>query len=367
MRIAMIGSRGLGAREGGVERVVETLSGALTSRGHDVLVYGRERCMGREPVLIGGRSILTGGFGGKHLETLTHTATACWDVLRRGVDVVHFHSPGPALCMPMVKAAGLPVVLTVHAPDWRREKWSAPAKAALWTGLAVGMKLADAVTAVSPELAIELQERFGRDVAVTANAVDAWRMADVDELRRWNLQPGEYVLHVGRIVPEKRLGLLLHVWRQAGLGVPLVIAGGVGDRAYAKRCRREAPANVRWLDSVESPVLDSLYANAMFVVQPSVLEGASLVLLEAATHSRCIVAADIPANRGVLDDAAVWVSPDSTVGLAEALLRCKADAALRREMGRRANEHVMGTFTVQQLAVTMERMYEAVRRERGCA
>ena len=41
MRIAVIGCKGIPAVAGGVERVVEQLSGELASRGHEVLVYAR--------------------------------------------------------------------------------------------------------------------------------------------------------------------------------------------------------------------------------------------------------------------------------------------------------------------------------------
>ena len=46
MRIAMIGSRGIPAGVGGVERVVEHLTRGLVQRGHDVLVYGRRHYVG---------------------------------------------------------------------------------------------------------------------------------------------------------------------------------------------------------------------------------------------------------------------------------------------------------------------------------
>jgi glycosyltransferase involved in cell wall biosynthesis len=365
MRIAMIGSRGLGAHEGGVERLVETLADGLSAFGHEVLVYGRRRCMSFEPNLIGGRTIITPGFGGKHLETLTHTSTACLDVLRRDVDVVHVHSPGPALLIPLLKSAGLPVVLTIHAPDWRREKWSSPARLALRAGLEAGMRLADRVTAVAPHLAKELSETHHRDVVYVPNAVDCCREGDADDLLHWGLQPEAYALHVGRAVPEKKLDVLLEAWAQAELEIPLAVAGVIGESRYARRCRQLAPPNVRWLGSLEPQRLTSLYAGARFLAQPSVLEGASLVLMEAACQGRCVIATDMPANREVLGEAACWVPPQSPVALVEALIRCNSDAALRRELGDKARQHVTQTFTIQTLVGRMERMYMSVQHGAG--
>ena len=134
MRIAMIGSRGIPARIGGVEHVVEDLTRHLVARGHDVIVYGRKHYLAGAGQPQAGRCIVTAGLSGKHLDTFTHSASAACDVLRRKVDVVHIHSPGPALWSWLPAMAALPVVFTVHAPDWQREKWSLPAKCVIRGG-----------------------------------------------------------------------------------------------------------------------------------------------------------------------------------------------------------------------------------------
>ena len=217
MRIAMIGSRGIPARAGGVERVVEELTRELSARGHEVLVYARPG-YARQPWSGPGRIIPTPGLPGKHLDAITHTATAMLAVSRRGADVVHIHSPGPALWSWLAAARGLPIVLTVHAPDWRREKWTVPARLALRAGLALGMRLARAVTAVSPCLAEELTKTFGRQVLCIPNAVRPVQPVPARAIRAWGLKPDAYGLYVGRIEPEKRLDFLLRAWRGAAAG-----------------------------------------------------------------------------------------------------------------------------------------------------
>ena len=231
MRIAMIGSRGLPARLGGVERVVEDLAREMAAEGHEVLVYSRRGYAADTDAPEFARRIFSPGLAGKHLDTITHTASAVWDVLRRKVDIVHVHNPGPALCSWLPSLAGRPVVLTVHAPDWRREKWSPLARAVLHAGLAVGMRVADAVTAVSQNLAAELAAKFIRSVTFVRTGVRPPRETNPALLGRWSLAPEAYALHVGRLVPEKRLHVLLDAWGRANLDIPLVIAGE-GERGY---------------------------------------------------------------------------------------------------------------------------------------
>jgi glycosyltransferase involved in cell wall biosynthesis len=364
MRIAMIGSRGVPAGSGGVERVVEEIARELTARGHDVLVYGRACYLGRPAPWPGfARVLLTPGLSGKHTEAITHTATACWDVLRRGVDVVHVHCAGPALMSWLPAAAGRPVVLTVHAPDWRRRRWSPAARTALRAGLAVGMRSAGAVTAVSLTLADQLADRYGREVLWVPNGVRAGPACAPDAADRRGLRPGGYALNVGRIVPEKRLDLLIEAWRRVPEQLELAIVGDAQDAAFAAECRRLAGPRVRWLGPVYGAELAGLYAGAAMVVQPSELEGMSLVLAEAAAAGRCIVAGDLPGSRELLGEAMLVF--DGTVGgLVEAVRRALADGPLRRRLGEAARRRVTERFAWGRIADEYERVYEDVSRRR---
>jgi len=373
MRVAMIGSRGVPAAAGGVEHVVAELARALAGRGHEVLVYARPWYLrggtgtAAAADMTGVRVITTPGLPGKHTDTITHTATALWDVLRRDVDVVHVHSPGPALLSFVPALAGRRVVLTVHAPDWQRARWSFPARAALRAGLAVGMHAASAVTAVAPHLADYLRRTFGRDVSYIPNGVGERprRARGGFALAEVGLTEGQYVLCVGRIVPEKRLDLLIDAWGTGRIPLPLAVVGeATGEAGYAAACRKQAPEQVRFLGPQFGEALEVLYDGAAVVAQPSELEGMSLVLLEAATHGCCIVARDIPANREVLGEAMATFADDSPETLANTIIKCMRDVEWRSDLGRRARDRVRGRFCWPKIAAEYERVYCCPRHRR---
>ena len=360
MRIAMIGSRGIPAATGGVEHVVEELSAELIALGHEVLVYARPGYLrrGAGGRRVSARVIATPGLGGKHTEAITHTATAMWDVLRRKVDLVHIHAAGPALLSPVAAAAKLPVALTVHAPDWQRRRWSAGARAALRAGLALGMRFATAVSAVSLSLRNSLADTYHREVVWIPNGVRPAQPAGPSAVAAWGLKGEAYALHVGRIVPEKRLDLLLVAWREIRPGMPLAVVGDAEqDPRYAARCRELADESVRFLGPVYGEPLAGLYSNAAVVVQPSELEGMSLVLLEAASHARCIVARDIPANREALGEAMAAFAGDDAGNLGGAIMKCVQDREYRQRLGRTARRRVIEKFAWPEVARQYERMY----------
>ncbi len=361
MRIAMVGVRGLPAGVGGAERVVEELTRELVARGHEVIVYSRRAYVRSSPPPEVGRRIVTPHLPGKHLETLTHTASALLDVLRRRVDVVHLHSPGPASLIWLPRLAGIPTVLTIHAPDWLRAKWSLPARWFLRCGLVCGMRLAGEVTAVSRALAEELSAEFGRVVHYVPNGVRPARLVPPQVIARWGLDRQGYVLTVGRIVPEKRLDLLLEAWAKLGptdkAGMVLVVVGDYTATHYGRRCHRLAGGEAVFLGTQGREVLSELYSNAELMVLPSGLEGASLVLLEAAAHGRCILAADIKANLDMMGKSIVYFQSKDRMDLRRQLRLLLADQELRRSIGESATAQVLASSTWSTVAETLERVY----------
>src|SRR5262245_5137090 len=100
MKIAIIGSKGLPAKSGGIERHVEELSLRLVKRGFDVSVYGRPWYTGRNAQTFkvsGVRSIMLPSLKTKNFDAITHTFNATMHALKEGFDVFHYHGVGPSL------------------------------------------------------------------------------------------------------------------------------------------------------------------------------------------------------------------------------------------------------------------------------
>ncbi|MFA6133651.1 MAG: glycosyltransferase family 4 protein [Phycisphaerae bacterium] len=361
----MVGVRGIPATVGGAERVVEELTRELTARGHEVTVYARRHYVQDQGPAAAGKVIVTPSLRGKHTEAITHTATALIDlVLHNRVDLVHLHSPGPALLSWLPALAGVPVVLTIHAADWLRGKWSAPAKAALRMGLSCGLRSARAITTVSASLAAELSQEFHRPVHYVPNGVRIVPPRDTGLVKQWGLESGRYALTVGRVVPEKRLDLLLKAWpgiEQSG-GFRLAVAGDIQESDFARACRRQGGPGTVFLGPVYGDALLELYSNAALVILPSSLEGMSMVMLEAASFGRCILAADIPANRDVLGDSIVYFMGGDCVDLRGQILRLLADRETAGAMGRSARDVVQSSYSWAVAAARMEEIYiQAIR------
>ena len=98
LRIAMIGSRGVPARWGGIERHVEELSALLVERGHHVTVFCRSNYVQeRVPEYRGMRLRQLPTISTKHLDAIVHSGLATSAAMASSFDILHYHALGPGV------------------------------------------------------------------------------------------------------------------------------------------------------------------------------------------------------------------------------------------------------------------------------
>ncbi|MBA2495744.1 MAG: glycosyltransferase family 4 protein, partial [Acidimicrobiia bacterium] len=299
LRIAMLGTRGVPARWGGIERHVEEIGARLAAKGHEVTVYCRANYQPEAGLHRGMRLVPLRTVGTKHLDAIVHTASATARAVRRRYDVVHYHALGPGLFAPVARTMSTAkVVLTVHGLDHQRAKWGGVARAVLGTAAWTSTWAPHAVVAVSAELEARHVGRRAPVVRVT-NGVTAPgpHLSRGEACARLGLGERPYVLFVGRLVPEKAPDQLLAAFaRLAGDDLRLVLAGGSSfsdDYVATLRAAATADSRVVLAGYVHGAELDELYANAAVFVLPSRLEGLPLTLLEAASYATPVVASAI--------------------------------------------------------------------------
>ncbi|MGL5911692.1 MAG: glycosyltransferase family 4 protein, partial [Phycicoccus sp.] len=292
LRVAMIGQKGVPATYGGVEHHVEQLGQLLAERDDvEVTVYCRRSYGHRAGSRYHGmRLVATPARGGKHLETIAHSLTSTVHAIFSGADVVHYHALGPGLVAPLVRyLTRRRVVLTVHGLDHQRAKWRGPASSVLALAHRLSGRVPHSVVTVSRALTDHYDTEFGcRPVYVPNGVADPVPAPLPHRLRaELGLEPGRYVLFVGRVVPEKRPDLLVRAARSLPDDVKVVIVGG---SAFTDDYLAELTALSHGDPRVVMPgflyrdELAGVYQHAAVFVQPSDLEGLPLTLLEAVSY-----------------------------------------------------------------------------------
>ena len=314
LRIAMLGHKRVPSREGGVEIVVGELSERMAKLGHDVTCYNRRghHVSGEEfdseflskynGVRI--NSVFTVQKGG--LAAVSSSVFAAIKAAFGRYDVVHFHAEGPCAMLWLPKLFGKRCIATIHGLDHQRAKWGRFASWYIRFGEKCAVKFADEIIVLSENVRRYFKETYNRETVFIPNGVNPAQKKEAKEIAaKFNLSKDDYILFLGRLVPEKGLERLIEAYKNVKTDKKLVIAGGSSDTAEFESKLRAASAdnpNIIFTGFVQGRLLEELFSNAYFYVLPSDVEGMPLSLLEAMSYGNCCLTSDIPECASVIGE-----------------------------------------------------------------
>lgn len=338
--IAILGSKGIPPTFGGIEHHVSHLAHRLARQGFRIKVYARSYYTQLEGRYQGLEIIRLPSVYTKHLDAISHTALATMHMMLQPVDVAHYHAQGPSIFALLPRLFGIRTVTTVHGLDWKREKWGAFATRCLQLGEYASARFPTRTVAVSRTLKSYYEKQYGRSVHYVPNGIDLKELPGSNEIRdKYDLEPHEYLLFVGRLVPEKGCHYLIEAFRRIETDKKLVIAGGSSHSdEYFEMLRELAGDDPRIVfpGYVYGEALDELYTHAYLYLQPSDLEGLSIALLEALSFGAAVLASDIPENLEVLSEENTppekWYARTSGEGPPVGFVHRKGDIAHLKEM-----------------------------------
>ena len=358
LRVAFIGGRGVVSKYSGIETYYEEIGERLTGMGHQVTAYCRSYFTPPERQRNGMQLVRLPTIRSKHLETLVHTFLSTLHVLVQPCDVVHYHALGPALFSFIPRLAGKKTVVTVQGLDWQRKKWGRFASAVLRLGEWAAVSLPSHTMVVSQTLQNDYRVGYGVETSYVPNGgvLREWRVPD--KIFNWGLEPGRYILFLGRFSPEKGCHLLVQAYEKLDTDVKLVMAGGSSycDN-YSRELQTHAGERIKMLEWVTGEALDELLTNAMMFVLPSDLEGLSLALLDAMGAGLCVLSSDVAENREAVEDAGFTFRRGDVADLAERLRFLIANPAVREAAGQAAKRRVQDHYQWPLIAREIERVY----------
>jgi len=361
LRVAFIGGRGVISKYSGIETYYEEVGKRLVQMGHEVTVYCRDYFTPALTEHNGMRLVRLPTIRSKHLETVIHTLLSTVHALTRRYDLVHYHALGPALFSLLPRLVGKRTAVTVQGLDWQRKKWGRLASRVLRLGESASVRLPNGTMVVSRTLQQRYREAHGIEAFYVPNGGVLRERSEPRAILEWGLEPGQYVLFLGRFSPEKGCHLLVEAFEQIDTDVKLVMAGAASYcDDYSRELRTHASDRVRMLDWISGETLDELLTNAMVFVLPSDLEGLSLALLDAMGAGLCVLTSDVPENCEVVDGAGFTFQRGSAADLADRLRFLIANSAVREAAGRTAKKRIEEQYQWQKVAEDIEKAYFTV-------
>jgi glycosyltransferase involved in cell wall biosynthesis len=308
VKIAMLGHKQIPGRSGGIEVVVEELSKRLVKLGHEVTCYNRSTRENNRPYTYEGINVIpVKTIDKKGLAAITSSYFATKKAMKSNCEVIHFHAEGPSIWTKMAKKhSKKKIIVTIHGLDWQRSKWGGIATRVIKKGEQNAAKYADEVIVLSKNVQDYFKKEYNRKTTFIPNGVSKPNIEKANIIKnKFGLNKDEYILFLGRMVPEKGIHYLIDAYNNIKTNKKLVLAGGASDTdSYYQELKEKAKGNknIIFTGFVAGKELDELYSNAYIYVLPSDLEGMPLSLLEAMSYGNCCLTSDIKECATVIED-----------------------------------------------------------------
>ncbi len=363
----------------GVSTVVSGLARALDRLGHGVRVFAPHPVKGaapREEVIDGipvirARSIPVPFYAGYRWAVFPLPQLR-GQGLRKEVDVLHLHSPGPmgATGFFAARRLGKPLVGTFHTNVWAMrdsfpDAWYTRLffRTAWWYTLGTYWRC-DRATAPTPEAAATLiaaaRKPFKRPVEVVPNGIEVDRFRPGLERPDWRarcgLGPAPLVTYLGRLTQDKGIHRFLDAVARVAADRPVsAIIGGSGPEERSVRDRLAgAPLDrvARFVGPVAEEEKPSLLSQSDLFVLPSTSDTSSLSLLEAMASGATAVASDQGGLPAIIRDGVNGrLAPiDPPEALADTIAALLDDPATRRRLGTAGRTWVADSASIEACA-----------------
>ena len=365
----MIGHKFIPSRDGGVEVVVSNLAPHLAALGYDVTCFNRTNQQFKKQKKSaplpreyrGVHLVWTPTVDRRGLAAMSSSVTATVMAAFRRFDLLHFHTEGPCVLCWLPRLFGKKIVVTIHGLDHQRQKWGKFASAYIMLGEKAAVRHAHRVIVLSKGVQDYFREKYGRETVLIPNGIDPAEPRPASRItKQFGLSSRDYILFLGRLVPEKGIHYLIEAYQKLKTDKKLVIVGGTSDTDdYVKQLYEMAGNNpsILFAGFQQGQILEELYSNAFLYVLPSDLEGMPLTLLEAMNYGCCCVTSDIGECADVMNGSGITFPRGSAEALREAL-QDLCDHPEKAEAHRaKAREVVASKYTWQEITAQTHELY----------
>ena len=333
---------------GGVERRVYEIGRRMAARGHEVHLFGMKFWDG--PALIEDGGVHIHGVsrasplysGGRRaiLPAARYAASLLRPLLLTEFDLIDAQQFPYLHCLPAAFASAvrdIPLVITWHevwGPYWKEYLGEVEGRIGEFTERVVA-RLPSSRVAVSRTTADQLGSLGSREpVEIIPNGIDSGMIAATPPAEgHWD------ILSAGRLIPEKRLDLLIDAVPGLVDDFPslkvLVIGDGPERMALERQVsRRGIRDHVTFAGFVPDPAMViGFMKSAGVFVSPSIREGFGMVALEAMACGTPVVTVDHPRNavRERINTTTGRVASLTSEDLGEKILDCLRDPSWFRQ------------------------------------
>jgi glycosyltransferase involved in cell wall biosynthesis len=257
--------------------------------------------------------------------------------------------------------AGTKTILNVDGLDWKREKWPVFAKKYIQLAEYLATKLPNVYLTDSHVVQAYYKDRFNDEPPYIPYGSEVECLPAGDTLAQYGLEPGQYVLFVGRLVPENCAHHLVEAFQDLETDMKCVI---VGDAPYAEDYIR----SLKELGAQDSRVIFTGYvfgkgyhelgSNAAIFVETSGVGGTHPALVEAMAFGSCVITHNTPENLETIGEAGfAYDGQEGAADLRKMLQRLISEPEIVRQYGQLAKEHAETHYSWEAVTDAYEKLF----------
>lgn len=371
MKIAITGIRGIPANYGGFETCAEQTA-IRFARQHDVYVYCRKHnCNIDSDEYLGVNLRKLDSINKKGIDTLSHTFFSVLDIIsRKDIEVVHLYNAANAIFIPLLKIAGKKVVVSVDGIEWKRQKWGGFAKLFYKVSEFICTKTADSIICDSKTVQQYYRGKFNCPTDYIPYGAEIDNDIGSSLLVKFGLEPRQYLLFIGRLVPEKGVHNLIAVYNKLSPSMPLVIIGDAPEQPeYVESLKKMAGSNIRFLGFVYGNDYQALNKFPYLYLTASMLEGTSPALVAAMGAGNCVLVNGIPENLETIGEAGLAARENDLEDYTAKLKYLLENSEVVERYRNLAFQHVNSTYNWGIISDNYIKLFESVlgRKEKSAA
>jgi len=220
------------------------------------------------------------------------------------------------------------------------------------------LKSVDKFTAISSFLRQVHMKHLGlsdKDIVMTPNFYSP--QAESESQTKMGL-PEDFILFVGALAPHKGVDLLIEAYYKLNAKTKLVVIG-----QKHTHYRYESTEDILVIEGAPHDAVMQAMSQCRFAVFPSVWpEPFGRVVLEAMSQKRTVIASRIGGFKDIVVDGetGIFVPPNNSAELAEAISYLLESPAKASEMGQRGYDRLMKTYTPEVVVPLFVDIYQSL-------
>jgi glycosyltransferase involved in cell wall biosynthesis len=250
----------------------------------------------------------------------------------------------------------------VDGTDWQRAKWGPVARWYLrfsekWAVLFCNRLISD-----SKDVMCYYRQNFGAISSCIAYGIREHTSKRRDVLDQFGLTERNYVLFVGRLVPENNVHFLIRAFEKVETHRKLVIVGNdPWEAEYIRSLKSSLDPRVIFTGGVYGDGYAQLQQNAYLFVLPDEVGGTHPALVEAMGYGNCVLVNDTPSNVEVISEAGVaYRGADEEVDLRRKMQQLLDAPDLVEQYRMRARERAQSCYRWEDVVLQHARLYQQV-------